>query len=622
MRVRRGAWIAVPLLAGLVGGVAWLTQSAWLGRGLEAALETLLRRDVAVHGARLHPFALQARIERLRIADRDDPGRWAFDGGPAVLDLAFWPLLEGKWVIEDLRLTGVTGGTPRTVAAAPGRPAPTASTASEEGPDLVQRLKARLPRLDLAPVVQRLDLDALLADRPLATVAWAEAQTRAWREGVARWEGRVEAMAGIGEEIEDLERRIGALDLDSRDVDELRRQLRELKAIRDQARDLRERLRKAREGLREDLRFPLDWDGLARAREQDLALLQRIAGLDLGQVADALFGAPVVERLGRLLDYLRQGRALLAGDDPEPPPPPPRRAGRDFVFPAEPPPPPPFLLRAGRLQGEWPGRGPFDLRLAELASPAAAWSRPLALDLALGREHPWRLRATLDHRRGRDEDRLRLTGEGLDLGTIPLATPEGQPLPRAVTLGAARVAGRLSQSGGRLDGDIALTAERVRFHFPERIDPAYAAVADDLRRVFEDARARLELEVRVDGPLDAPRLRLASSLDQDLSARLQALLGERLAAARRRLRERLEREAEARLEAARAELEERVAPLQARLAAWQDAEKALEARLQTRQKALEDRLQARLRAAGERLEEKAREKLDEVLKKGLKGLGL
>lgn len=118
MRLRRGAWIVLPLVGAAVGGLAWLTQSAWLGRGLEAALEALLRRDVAVEGARLDPFTLQARLERLRIADRDDPRRWAFDGGPAVLDVAFWPLLGGKWVIEDLRLVDVTGGTPRKAPAA------------------------------------------------------------------------------------------------------------------------------------------------------------------------------------------------------------------------------------------------------------------------------------------------------------------------------------------------------------------------------------------------------------------------------------------------------------------------------------------------------------------------
>ena len=622
MRLRRGAWIVLPLVGAAVGGLAWLTQSAWLGRGLEAGLEALLRRDVAVEGARLDPFTLQARLERLRIADRDDPRRWAFDGGPAVLDVAFWPLLEGKWVIEDLRLVDVTGGTPRRAPAAAPSPPPAESPAPESGPGLVERLKAALPRLDLAPVARRLDLDALLSERPLATVAWADDQARAWRARIDAWQAKVDEMAAIDGELRDLKRRIDALDLDTRDPAELRRQLKELKAIRDQARALRDRLRAARRGLAEDLRFPLDREGLARAREQDMALLQRLAGLDLERVADALFGAPVVERLGTLLAYLKQGRDLLAGDDPEPPPPPPRRAGRDFVFPADPPPPPRLLLINGRLQGDWPGRGPFDLRLAHLASAPAAWSEPLSLDLALGRDHPWRLAGTLDHRQGRDEDRLELAGDGLDLGRIPLATPEGQPLPRAVTLGAAQVTGRLDQSGGRLDGRIRLQARQVRFHFPQRIDPAYAAVADDLRAVFDQARARLELSVRVAGTVDAPRLHLASSLDQDLAKRLRTLLGEKLEDARRRLRERLDQEAETRLADARAELEARAAPLEARLKDWQEAEKQLETRLKERQKALEDRLQARLKAAGERLEEKAREKLDEALKKGLKGLGL
>ncbi len=622
MRLRRALWLILPLGLALLAGLYWLGQSQWLGRALEASLATLLRTPVAVEGARLDLLSLQGRVERLRIASRRDPARWAFDGGPAVFQLQFWPLLEGKLVVERLEFTGITGDTPRR-ADSPVPPPPTTPTATDDGPTLSERLQRALPRIDLRLLAQRLDLEALTADRPLATVAWSESQIQRWREAVEDGRRELEALAGVGDELDALRRRIDALQVEGHDPRRLKEQLQAIDAVRRDLQDLRRRLRDGRETMRR-LDFSVDQAGWQQARAEDLALIDRVGGLDLERLAEALFGAPVVERLGTVLAALQGARGLLSGGDDDPPPPPPRRAGHTFTFPVDPPLPPAFLLQQGRLAGEWPGRGPFELDLTQLSSAPAQWHRPVEFRLRLGERPVWRLSGTLDHRRGHDQDRIRIQAAPLSLAAIPLDTPTGQPLPTALSLEAGRLEGEVSQQAGRLEGRLQLRADRVRFHFPEQaaVEAAYRPYYPELRRLFLQRRSAVRVEIRLNGTLESPRLRLSSSLDQELGDGLRRLLGDKLQRARQRLRERLDAQVEARLQAARAPLEEQAQALRERLQDLEDRAAALDERLQQRRRALEAALAEQVEQAGERLQREAEEQAKEKARELLRGLGL
>ena len=124
-----------------------------------------------------------------------------------------------------------------------------------------------------------------------------------------------------------------------------------------------------------------------------------------------------------------------------------------------------------------------------------------------------------------------------------------------------------------------------------------------MRSLFQSV-GQLSLNATLEGPASEPRLSLSSSLDQALSGRLNALLGEQFAAAQARIRDRVTGLAEEQQDALGDQIGQASSRVDASLADDLQKANALEDQLSAYRKQLEDRLGDDAR---ERLEEKRRE---------------
>jgi hypothetical protein len=96
---------------------------ARLERALEAALEAVFDARSDVDNFKLRLLGFSVGIDRLTVADRDDPMRNLFQTDRLRFRLRPQAVLQGKVYIEEIRADSMLFGTERTVSGAlPGKP--------------------------------------------------------------------------------------------------------------------------------------------------------------------------------------------------------------------------------------------------------------------------------------------------------------------------------------------------------------------------------------------------------------------------------------------------------------------------------------------------------------------
>lgn len=566
----------------------------------EAASDAL-GTEVELSGLRLSLAETKVTVARLQIADPRDPMRNLVDAGPLVVELEAEPLLERKLVVSRLALRGGKSGTRRTRAARIPPDGFAAQTLAE-----LERFRAqfRVPPLQLVP----LDTvrDVILDPGQLVTVQQAlalhrradsvhEAAAAGWRALALRTtydtaRALVEryrtvrpaslGLMGTREAVRDVRATLAAVEAARGRVETLHRTVRAgLDSVEDAMRDLDE-------ARRADYAFAR---GLLR--------LPTFEGPELGT---ALLGGVAIDRVTQALYYAKLAeRYVPAGLQPQPHARPrSRHAGAVITFPIAPARWPAAHLRRGEFEFDVADIGGSPARyraiVTDATSEPALVGRPMVVRAsrvqAGGGVAALRLAAVLDHRGLVPRDSISLTADGLRLPGLPLP---GLPLRAAPGAGRSgltlrRVGDEVAARWVLRTGALAWTADTAgRPAADSGLSPAAQA-----RRLVERLVVRtltgidtLSLDARIAGTFAAPTVRVNSNLDDAVATSLRGVIGEEVRAAEQRLRATVD-----------GVVEERTAPLRARVAEVRaDAERrAAEARaeLDARKRELEERLKA------------------------------
>ncbi|HEY6808933.1 MAG TPA: hypothetical protein VI160_09120, partial [Gemmatimonadales bacterium] len=322
--------------------------------------------------------------------------------------------------------------------------------------------------------------------------------------------------------------------------------------------------------------------GLDSAKQQDYAFartLVKLPALGAPQIGAALFGPAAVAKFQRALYWTRLSRAHMPpGVTPhaEPGPRRARRGGITVQFPRTRE-LPSFLLKQGEISftlGDSGAREQYSGRLVGLTNAPALYGNPTTFVAAAPAVH---LAAMLDHVRPVARDTVGGTLDGVDLPALALPS-----LPIRLAPGTGTVGLQFALTGDSVRGVWQVRAARAGWIRDS--GAAHSSLEDFLWQVLSGVHT-LDLEARVGGTIGAPVLSVRSNLDQAISARLTALVGDQVHAAEARLRAQVD-----------GIVDQRTAPVKAQVARVTDDAtgrlNAAKGRLADAQKQLEDRLRA------------------------------
>lgn len=555
---------AVPLALTLAAlAVVWVL---YLDTAVERAIEYTGSQIV---GARVDVGAVDVRlaqgtvvIRALEVADPDHPMRNLVEAREIVAAVRVGPLWEKKLVLDTVAIRGVRFGTPRRESGALERKSGTTGAVYRRVASWASSVQ--IPALNLEGLGTLVDLKGL-SPESLETLARARALRATVDSLAVAWRSQLLSLASQAQldSARALAGRLREANLRSLGVGGAQRLLQSARSLAAELDQTAARLRALEDDATRGLELAtVGLDELVRAREEDYAYARRLVKLprlDAPDISASLFGEMVLERVRPILYWLELAEHYLPpGLDPRTRVGPKRvrASGTTVEFPRRES-YPPFLLRWAEVDLEIGGRsvaaGRYAATLEGLTSAPALYGRPAVLWarwVAGGTSDlESQLRLVMSHvsRPVRDSVQLRLRG-------VPLPTVTVAAVGALMGLGAGDLALDLFRTGDQLEGRLLWESRNVSW---EPLAGRLASQGDPSAPVGSEAWARalvwrtvsslrnVAIEVRVWGPVSAPRLGVRSNVGQEVSQALRREIGAEVARAEQRIRAEVDRMVEA-----------------------------------------------------------------------------
>lgn len=589
--IRKSGLLLVVIVPLLVMGGLYFFRNTLVEGIAELAISRMLNSEADLEGVDLQPFAMRATFQRLRIVDPDAPNTYLLEAGPAAFDLNGLQLFSKKLVIEQMRIDGLTFGRTRpgmesspgatkgaeskgteTSGKSGGRDG-TEEDGEEDGEDGEEedsfQLDLSMPKLDYSALTREMDVDRVTSGQKLGSLQALDDAENNSRARMADLERRNEE-ANITERLSALKKDQAALDFKTRDPRKLLKTLKQQKAILKRTQAVRKEAASIyRDARAEPGRLRKDLAQANKEMDADIAAAARLAnlgGLDVSQVGALLFGNAITGQFNWVLQRFQQVRGMVSSDGAESEQAA-RRAGRTISYPVTGVAYPGFLIANSGFSGVTrDAEGREELRYSGqmngISSDAAVYGKPMVLEAKAGNERgeDWVIRGSFDHRTSPGSDFLSARGKRVRLENIPLG---GGALPESVTSRDTDITLEATLTGDALAARIFIDAKGLAFTFAPEADgesEKERSLRKNIKSIFQGID-RLDLEATLGGTLSNPSISISSSIDEVFSRRMSALVGERVAKARRQIRRKIAGKVSQR----RAELEKSLAPQREKL---------------------------------------------------------
>jgi len=543
-RVKLFRWRAIlPLLLFVALMVLlWvLFADAFARRQAQSTLSSLLGTEVDI--ASLHIRATDAAIDigGLAVADPRHPERNVLEAGGITFDLDPIPLLKKKFVLDNLKLTGLRFYTARATPARPADPSSPSSKILEET-EAWARDKFQFPKLVLGRVDSLKSL--VLKPEQLGTVQAA----RSFAGRVDSVQGAFEQSLGqlqlkaLADSSSALATRLSKTDPKSLGLAGAKNTAGQVQKAIEQVKQAKARLATLEQATKTSL-GSLE-QGLAdveAARQRDYAFAKSQLGLpsfDAPNIGAALFGQQSTNYFQSGVHYAKVAqRYVPPGLQPwnRPGPKRTRMAGTTVEFPKEHE-DPRFLLKHGTLGVAVgaAGQNLFKGEVSGITSQPSLYGRPATL-VASGRlaaESPVSIDlAGMSRHFGAaplDSVNARVGGAALP----PIVFPD---LPFTLDPGASNVAFRFAMTGDRLDGAWELGAEHATWSADSARLRSASLVESTVWKVVSGL-TQLHVRAELGGTIASPTIKVSSNLDDAIAQRLRGLVNEQVAGAEQKAR--------------------------------------------------------------------------------------
>ncbi len=625
--MRKSGFIILLVLALLLGLGYYFTRDHYLERALEYQLEQLAEARVEIDNFHFSILGLQCGWDRLQIANKRNPWRNILETDKAELDFETRPLFWRKLIIREMTLTNVRSSSPRATDGTLPYEIVDEPGIVDEVFDSVQKQMRELPLFDLSGLGKTLNLDSLVNVKNLASVqsyhklrAFADSSYTSWKTGFEPQSYMKRA--------EEIKAEVTGLNVDQvKGVAALVSTLDKLKGIQTKVTTLKDDVENKKQTLENTIATVQGQAlGAQNSLKEDIERAQRLAKLqdiDTRQLSLMLFGAPAVQRVQQVLDYVALGRkylpmaqAAMTSSKLEAPP---RFEGQDLHFPFHYR-YPRFLAREVKLSGATAGgdtsRGYFlSGEIKNLTNQPTVSGKPTQFKIDFQRiaGNQYTMSGNFDHTTNVPKDSLWISANNFGLGNIKLPSNKHFPHGLAANEGDVTLSGFFV--GDALDLRLNLAAAPVSFDFSTTPKDMISNLVQNVLAGF----TRLELGVQLQGAASNYAMSIHSNLDNVLADQLKKVVGEKLAEARLQIETRVRAEVDKRRKEAEALIENYKQSLTAEMQKVRGLVDQQVEEINKRKAEVEARIEAE-KNKGKQVVDEKKKQAEEEAKKKLKGL--
>jgi uncharacterized protein (TIGR03545 family) len=525
----------------IIGLACFFWGNSIITWAIENTLQAITGAKADIEGFRLNPFDLSVQIQSVQITNPADTWKNIIDTKKISFKLAPGPLFEGKTVIDEIVLEDLTFNTKRRTDGKLKKKASPKKVAKE--PSKLQKTIATMPILKPETIAENLDLEKITASYEFKTDLSADRISSELKTYQKKWDANIDELNRAKAELKKLDNNLSLLKKTKpNNLVELKSQLDSIDAIRNSARQIRTTFKAADDQFKQDnQKLETAIKSLKKEAEADYRELLALAKLpDLGSInyAEALLGKTILNYSTTIINTINELQKSLPVKVDNPPKAKPTRSGQNIVFPGRKT-YPRFLIKKLAVSGRGTPDSSMDGFYAGgtvtgITSEPPVYGLPItaALFAKASNQASFRLDGQLNHISPVFDDRINLKLTDLPLPQIDLG--DSDHLPSKLLAGKAQIDAVAQMAPDLIRLQILITADHLKMDFSGKKEP------DDL--IAEIVRSSLvnldqvTVNYQLEQIKDQMEMKISSNINQIISARVKAAVGEKVTGFTRELR--------------------------------------------------------------------------------------
>jgi len=619
--MRKGALYLLLVVALLTGIVLYFVRDRRIESFIERTASDSNGGKVEIDNFHFSVLNLTCKFDRLQWTDPSDRWRNLFETGPVEFGMEARPLFWKKFIINEMKVSGVMAGTQRATDGYWPKPPEEPGILDDVMKSIETEVRS-LPAFQLAGLKQKANLDSLLSIVPLQAVQSAMALRNDVDTTGAHWQDFLKTY-DAKQKIEALENQAKAVSLaDTKDLNGLVSTLQKVNDLRTNANALRQEITETKKRAEGDFGrltgVAKNLDNLAKTDFETLKQKIGLSDFDFKDVGKFLFGNPFRERFQGVMQYIDLGRRywptaqkLMAVNKVQNPP---RFKGQDLAFPrtfAY----PEFLIRNLHLSaavGSAVRRNDLGEAIQIIGEASGITNEPpvygrpttFALDVSKQSSNAYAISGVLDHTGTVAADTLRVGAANFRLGKIDFKQSKAF-LPSQLDGQRGTVNATLALRGDELRAQAKLSIDQAEFVFAD--SAASDILTQAIRGVFAEVND-FRFSATVAGPARDLKFRISSNLDELFAQRVRGVVQEGVNRAQQELRQRVDKEVGAARQQAETELGAKQALVMNEVNKYEKMVQDQLAILDTKKQEIEKKIEAEKKKGQEKLK-KGLEKL-------------
>jgi len=545
--------IGIAILGIIIGALLYFTRNSFVEGALENAASSMAGAKVEIDDLSFSISQLSIQMNRLQVADKNDPWKNLFETGRLAFDMEALPLLNKKVLINEISIVDVRLGGKRATDGTIEQPEPVEPEPEEPGwlGEATQGLQDRVaeaPVLNLAPLKKKINVDSLISEFDIQSIGKIDAARKdaaatfdKWDKAIAEFKPQND-ITQLAADIDELKsKKLSSIEDYLSTADKARKIIKTLNRLK---KDVAEKKKAANTDFK---RLSTAFVGVDNWFQNDFNAIKSKANIgefNAQNIGKMLFGDMVISPVIKLLDYVNTIRNYMpiaqqfmsAGKVEKPK----RLQGQDITFPIRNR-QPRFLLENIKLSGASNSLKSEDVlsisgTIGGVTSEPKIYGNPLIFDLDVDvpGSSIYKVTGKFDHTSKTAKEQMHISASGVRFGKIAL--PDKKYLPNMINANSGSIDAKVAIVGKQMNIKINFSAKPVSFAFAQN------SGEDLITRVTRDVFAsidQLTFTAGISGASDDMKLNVQSNIDKILAKRIKNVLGEAGKAARAEMERKL-----------------------------------------------------------------------------------
>lgn len=555
--MRKSGLITLFVLFAVIVIIGILLSSALFENLIEEVGSDAIGAKVEIDDFSLSLLGPEVSWQRLQVTDPKNTMRNLLETEQCSFNMEFWPLISGKFVVEDFKLLGLKRNTDRETDGKLDKPKKKRKTSKAKNKSIKTNDKDK--STDQGFSFGNINTDSIIAQIDIRTPAKIDSAQLAMEENYSKWQEKLSS-SDPGKDVTRIQKDIASLDVKKiKSLKSFNKALSSLKNVQGSIDSLNKAFKAAQKDFKKDYKSSGnalsdldDWIAEDYNRAMSMANLPDFSSKN---IAKMLFGDQLINQLSEVLGYLSIARQYFNQDnnkeiEPQ------RYEGRDIYFSSKYA-RPSFWLQNMAISGNVNKGLSLKGNLTNVTTNPQLIGKPIILDVeGANNSESFGLNVELNYIDSIPQEKVNSFYNGLAIDGTPLS--ESSLFPSAISKGSADVDLKFNIVGGIFKGKVKVNARNVSYEYGEK--KSSGKLGKIIRDVFNQT-TDLKISAKIEGRPNNPVIALQSNLDDKISNAFKTTANKEIEQARAKIRKKIDSQVASR----KAELEKTIKENQAKI---------------------------------------------------------